>query len=252
VAQARSRELILVVDDDDKIVELLRAYLAGAGYEVISAGDGPEALRLLGERRPHLVVLDLMLPGLDGMDVIQEARRGRSVPILMLSARGTLADRVRGLRAGADDYLAKPFAPSEVVARVQAILRRAGHEPAASGTRVLRHADLEIDLDRHEVLQAGTSLDLSALELRLLVALVEAGGRVLTRNRLLDVVGGPHSDGVLERSVDVYVGRLRTKLGDDPERPRYVATVRGVGYRAALSRPAEGVRGEAGAVGRTT
>jgi two-component system alkaline phosphatase synthesis response regulator PhoP len=241
MAQTPARELILVVDDDVKIVELLRAYLADAGYDVISAGEGREALRLLGERRPHLVVLDLMLPGVDGMDVIQEARREQSVPVLMLSARGALADRVRGLRAGADDYMAKPFAPSEMVARVQAILRRSGQEVADAGPRVLRHADLAIDVDRHQVLQAGRPVELSALERRLLVALVEAGGRVLTRDRLLDVLDGPHSEGIMERSVDVYIGRLRTKLGDDPERPRYIATVRGVGYRATLHRSAGGV-----------
>jgi DNA-binding response OmpR family regulator len=227
---AARRDLILVVDDDPKIVALVRAYLVRAGYDVLTAGDGREALRLLDERQPRLIVLDLMLPELDGLAVTREARRESDVPILMLTARGSVPDRVRGLTEGADDYLAKPFAPSEVVARVQAILRRA---PAPPEQCMLRHGDLEIDVDRHEVVRAGEVLDLSPVELRLLAALVEAGGRVLTRDRLLDVIGGPHSDGVLERSVDVYVGRLRAKLGDDPERPRYVATVRGVGYRAA-------------------
>jgi DNA-binding response OmpR family regulator len=225
---AAKRELILVVDDDPKIVALLRAYLLRAGYDVATAGDGREALRLARERRPRLIVLDLMLPEVDGMDVTRQVRRESDVPILMLTARGGLSDRIRGLGEGADDYLAKPFAPSEVVARVQAILRR-----VPADERVLRHADLEIDLDRREALRAGEALDLSPLEFRLLAALIEAEGRVLSRDRLLDVLGGPHSDGVLERSVDVYVGRLRSKLGDDPERPRYVATVRGTGYRAA-------------------
>jgi DNA-binding response OmpR family regulator len=225
---ASKRDLILVVDDDPKIVALVRAYLLQAGFDVITAGDGRTALRLIREQQPRLVVLDLMLPELDGMDVTREARRESDVPILVLTARGALADRVRGLGEGADDYLAKPFAPSEVVARVQAILRR-----VPRGDRVLRHADLEIDVERCEVLRGGVRLDLSPLELRLLAALIEAGGRVLSRDRLLTLLGGPHSDGVLERSVDVYVGRLRSKLGDDPERPRYVATVRGTGYRAA-------------------
>jgi two-component system, OmpR family, alkaline phosphatase synthesis response regulator PhoP len=227
---ASRRDLVLVVDDDPKIVALVRAYLVAAGFDVISAGDGPEALRLIRERRPRLVVLDLMLPELDGMAVTREVRRESQVPILMLTARGGLPDRLRGLKEGADDYLAKPFAPSEMVARVQAILRRAGRQPS---DRVLRHADLEIDLERHEVRREGRALELSPLEFRLLAALVEADGRVLTRDRLLDVLGGPHSDGVLERSVDVYVGRLRSRLGDDPDRPRYIATVRGTGYRAA-------------------
>lgn len=227
---AARRDLILVVDDDPKIVALVRAYLVRAGFDVITAGDGREALRLICERRPRLVVLDLMLPELDGMEVTRLARGECDVPILMLTARGALADRIQGLTEGADDYLAKPFAPSEVVARAQAILRRA---PIAADRQLLKHADLVIDTGRHEVLRAGQMLDLSPLEFRLLAALVEAGGRVLTRDRLLDVLSGPHSEGVLERSVDVYIGRLRNKLGDDPDQPRYVATVRGIGYRTA-------------------
>jgi two-component system alkaline phosphatase synthesis response regulator PhoP len=225
---ASKRDLILVVDDDPKIVALVRAYLLRAAFDVITAGDGREALRLIRERRPRLVVLDLMLPELDGMDVTREVRRESDVPILMLTARGALADRIRGLGQGADDYLAKPFAPSEVVARVQAILRRV---PRDEGVR--HHGDLEIDVNRCQVVRGGAVVDLSPLEFRLLAALVEAEGRVLSRDRLLDVLGGPHSEGVLERSVDVYVGRLRSKLGDDPDRPRYIATVRGTGYRAA-------------------
>ena len=228
---ASKRDLILVVDDDPKIVALVSAYLNRAGFDVASAGDGRTALRLIHERRPRLVVLDLMLPEMDGIDVTREARRESDVPILMLTARGALADRLRGLGEGADDYLAKPFAPSEVVARVQAILRRVPPDE-----RVLRLGDLEVDVDRCEVLRDGVRLDLSPLEFRLLAALLEADGRVLTRDRLLTVLGGPHSDGVMERSVDVYIGRLRSKLGDDPERPRYVATVRGIGYRAAGAR----------------
>jgi DNA-binding response OmpR family regulator len=224
------RDLVLVVDDDPKIVALVGAYLVRAGFDVATAGDGREALRLIRERRPRLVVLDLMLPELDGLAVTREARRDSDVPILMLTALGAVPDRIRGLGAGADDYLAKPFAPSELVARVQAILRRV---PGPRDGGRFRHGDLEIDVERHEVLRAGEPLELSPVEFRILAALVEAGGRVLTRDRLLDVIGGPHSAEVLERSVDVYVGRLRAKLGDDPERPRYVATVRGTGYRAA-------------------
>lgn len=222
------RDLILVVDDDPKIVALVRAYLARAGFEVIAAGNGREALRLARERRPRLVVLDLMLPELDGIAVTREIRKDGDVPVLILSARGALGDRLKGLEQGADDYLIKPFAPSEMVARVQAILRRI---PRSDG--VLQHADLEIDLGRQEVSRDGQLLDLSLLEFRLLAALVGAGGRVLSRDRLLDVLSGPFAEGVQERSVDVYVGRLRSKLGDDPDRPRYVATVRGAGYRAA-------------------
>ena len=222
------RDLILVVDDDPKIVALVRAYLVSAGFDVVTAGDGRAAVRLVRERRPRLVVLDLMLPELDGTAVTREIRRDDDLPILMLTARSALGDRLKGLAEGADDYLVKPFAPSELVARVQAILRRITR---AEG--VLRHADLEIDLERHEVARRGEMLDLSLIEFRLLAALVEAGGRVLSRDRLLDALSGPHSEGVQERSVDVYVGRLRSKLGDDPDQPRYIATIRGIGYRTA-------------------
>ena len=231
---APRRDLILVVDDDPKIVALVRAYLVSAGFDVLTAGDGAQAIRLVRERRPRLVVLDLMLPEVDGLEVTREVRRSSDVPILMLTARGSLADRIGGLGVGADDYLVKPFAPSEVVARVQAILRRI---PRGGGDgRTLRHGDLEIDLDRHEVLREGKLLELSPLEFRLLAALVEADGRVLSRDQLLDVLSGPEAEGVMERSVDVYIGRLRAKLGDDLDRPRYVATVRGAGYRAARQR----------------
>jgi DNA-binding response OmpR family regulator len=228
-----ARDLVLVVDDDPKIVALVRAYLISGGFDVVTAADGAEALRLVRERKPRLVVLDLMLPEMDGIEVTREVRRWSDVPILMLTARGSVQDRIGGFREGADDYLVKPFAPSELVARVRAILRRA---PTETDGRRLRHVDLDIDLDRHEVLRAGKLIELSALEFRLLAALVQAGGRVLSRDRLLDVLSGPDAEGVLERSVDVYVGRLRSKLGDDPERPRYVATVRGAGYRTTRER----------------
>lgn len=224
------RDLILLVDDDTKIVELLRVYLMRAGFDVLVATDGRSALDLIREREPRLIVLDLMLPEMDGWAVTQEVRRTSDVPILMLTARGTLRDRIQGLSEGADDYLSKPFAPSEVVARVKAVLRRA---PRREENRVLRHGDLDIDLERYEVTREGQPIELSPVEFRLLAALVEAKGRVLSRDRLLDELSGPESEGVMERSIDVYVGRLRSKLGDDPDQPIYVATVRGVGYRAA-------------------
>ncbi|HXM53948.1 MAG TPA: response regulator transcription factor [Candidatus Dormibacteraeota bacterium] len=220
---------ILVVDDDPKIVALVRAYLVNAGYDVVTARDGRQALEVAAACRPALVVLDLMLPEVDGMEVTRRLREAGDVPIVMLTARGATADRVRGLRQGADDYLPKPFAPSELVARVETVLRRVP-APAAPERR-LRCADLEIDLERHEVRRAGTPLPLSLVEHRLLVALVEAGGRVLTRDQLIDAVSGRDAEGVLERSVDVYVGRLRARLGDAAGRPAYIATVRGVGYR---------------------
>jgi two-component system, OmpR family, alkaline phosphatase synthesis response regulator PhoP len=225
---ATARDLVLVVDDDPKIVALVRAYLISGGFDVLTAADGANAVRLVQERKPRLVVLDLMLPVMDGIEVTREVRRWSDVPILMLTARGSVQDRIGGFGEGADDYLVKPFAPSELLARVRAILRRT---PVEGNGRHLRHADLDIDLDRHEVRQDGHLVELSALEFRLLAALVRADGHVLSRDRLLDVLSGQDAEGVLERSVDVYIGRLRSKLGDDPDRPRYVATVRGAGYR---------------------
>jgi len=221
-------ERILVVDDDPKIVNLVRAYLVAAGYDVITAADGPSALDKALNGRPRLVVLDLMLPGMDGMEVARQVREKSNLPILMLTARGAVADRVRGLAGGADDYLAKPFSPAELVARVQAILRRVDPE---SENDLLRHADLEIDTGRHEVRRAGAAVPLSSLEFRLLSAIVGARGRVLSREQLIETVGGLDTDGVLERSVDVYIFRLRQKLGDAADTPRYIQTVRGVGYR---------------------
>jgi DNA-binding response OmpR family regulator len=228
-----TRRKVLVVDDDPRIVALVRAYLAREGFDVVTARSGPEALERAERHRPDLVVLDLMLPGLDGLEVARRLREAGPVAILMLTARSSVADRVRGLLQGADDYLPKPFAPAEMVARVQSILRRV---PPADRERRLRLGDLEIDLDRHEVRRGDAPVPLSRGEFRLLTALVEAGGRVLTRDRLLDLLCGQDAEGVLERSIDVYVGRLRAKLGDDPSRPDYIATIRGLGYRL-VSRP---------------
>ena len=225
---------VLVVDDDRKIVALVRTYLEREGYPVLAAYDGREALAKVRDHDPRLIVLDLMLPELDGLDVTRIVRQDSDVPILMLSARSAVADRIRGLERGADDYLPKPFSPAELVVRVKAILRRAAVAPfqPQAGT-VLRHGDLTVDVDRHEVRRDGEIVPLSSVEFRLLVALLGADGRVLSRDQLLDAVYG-HGDGdVLDRTIDVHVGRLREKLGDVADKPRYVATVRGAGYRAA-------------------
>jgi DNA-binding response OmpR family regulator len=221
---------VLVVDDDPKIVDLVKLYLEKAGYGVVTASTGPDALRQMRERPPALVVLDVMLPGVDGLVVTRRVRidAGR-VPILMMSARGTVDDRIRGLVEGADDYMPKPFSPAEMVARVNALLRRSGKDPA---TKRLRHDDLDIDLERHQVRRAGQPLELTAVEYRILVAILQAKGRVLTRGRLIELLHG--LDGtVLDRTIDVHIRRLRAKLGDDADNARYIATVRGVGYRAA-------------------
>jgi DNA-binding response OmpR family regulator len=239
---------ILVVDDDAKIVRLVRTYLERDGFTVVTAADGPGALDAIETHQPALVVLDLMLPELDGRAVIRAVRRdeeaGRT-PILVLSARSSTIDRIAGLEDGADDYLPKPFSPAELVLRVKSILRRsaasmaptaatAAAAPAAPDQPVLRHGDLSIDASRHEVRRDdGAIIDLTRVEFRLLSAILGAGGRVLSRDQLLDAVYGHEAAEVLDRTIDVHIRRLRDKLDDDPDAPRYVQTVRGVGYRAA-------------------
>ena len=229
---------ILVVDDDAKIVRLVRTYLERDGYRVVTAADGPGALDAIERHRPALVVLDLMLPELDGRAVIRAVRRddeAAATPILVLSARGTTIDRIAGLEDGADDYLPKPFSPAELVVRVKAILRRAGQTEgtAAATGAMITHDDLILDPARHEVRLGGTPVSLTHVEFRLLQTLLEADGRVLSRDQLLDAVYGADQSEVLDRTIDVHIRRLRDKLGDDPEAPRYVATVRGAGYRSA-------------------
>ena len=235
---------ILVVDDDAKIVRLVRTYLEREGYRVVTAADGPAALDAIETHQPALVVLDLMLPELDGRAVIRAVRRDEeagATPILVLSARGTTIDRIAGLEDGADDYLPKPFSPAELVVRVKAILRRAAAPspaPTADATPtgtsgVIHHNDLVLDAARHEVTIGGSPVQLTHVEFRLLQTLLEADGRVLSRDQLLDAVYGADQSEVLDRTIDVHIRRLRDKLGDDPEAPRYVATVRGAGYRSA-------------------
>jgi DNA-binding response OmpR family regulator len=226
---------ILVVDDDPKIVTLVRTYLERERYPVITAADGPSALRSIEDAQPRLVVLDLMLPGLDGLSVIRRARALGETPILVLSARGSTGDRILGLSEGADDYLAKPFSPAELVVRVRTILRRTERplgEAMAPDEQLVR-GDLVVDAARHEARIDGRPVALSALELRLLATLLDADGRALTRDQLLDGIHGSSEGDVLDRAIDVYIKRLREKLGDDANNPRYIATVRGVGYRAA-------------------
>jgi DNA-binding response OmpR family regulator len=227
---------ILVVDDDAKIVTLVRTYLERDGFTVIDARDGIRAVAAAEEHNPQLIVLDLMLPDLDGLGVLRRVRRRSDVPVLMLSARGTTGDRVTGIAEGADDYLPKPFSPAELVVRVRAILRRTATRdalPRAGDRGLLRLADLCVDRDRHEVRRGDDVIPLTSVEFRLLSALIEAEGRVLTRDVLIDVLYAAGGGDVFERTIDVHVRRLRDKLGDDADNPRYIATVRGAGYRAA-------------------
>ncbi|MFN8518066.1 MAG: response regulator transcription factor [Chloroflexota bacterium] len=229
---------ILVVDDDAKIRRLVRTYLERDGHRVVEAADGPAAVRALRDERPAVVVLDLMLPGIDGLSIIRDLRAAvthpaERPPILVVSARGLTSDRIEGLSVGADDYLAKPFSPAELALRVRRLLERAGAPGAAGAARPpLRLRDLAVDRDRHEVTLGGRVVDVSPTGFRLLVALLEADGRVLTRDGLLDALYGTDEDGVLDRTIDANIRRLRVQLGDDADEPRYVATVRGVGYRA--------------------
>jgi two-component system, OmpR family, alkaline phosphatase synthesis response regulator PhoP len=227
---------ILVVDDDAKIVQLVRTYLEREGFRVTAANDGAQAVASFRSSRPSLIVLDLMLPELDGLEVCRVVREESDVPIIMLSARSSVADRIQGISEGADDYLPKPFSPAELVARVKAVLRRVPSMElarAAGEATELRHDDLTIDLDRYEARQGDRLLSLTTTEFRLLATLVAAAGRVLTREQLLDALYGRDDDAVLDRTVDVHVGRLREKLSDSADKPRYIATVRGVGYRVA-------------------
>ncbi|MFC4638437.1 response regulator transcription factor [Deinococcus hohokamensis] len=214
---------VLIVDDDPAILEILRAYLEPAGHEVRTATDGFQARDWLAWA--DVAVLDWMLPGVSGVALAQEARAaGLDLPLLLLTARGEEEDRLRGLDSGADDYLVKPFSPREVVARVRALLRRAGVQGE------LRVGGLHLDLRRRQVTLDGEALDLSRLEFELLGALAQHPGLVWSRTRLLERLWGPGYPGT-ERVVDVHITALRRKLGDDAERPRLIETVRGVGYR---------------------
>jgi len=224
-------KLILVVEDEMKIARLVRDYLEHAGFQVIVTGDGGAALASARGAKPDLVVLDLGLPGLDGLDVTRELRRSSNIPIVILTARGDEADRIVGLELGADDYVVKPFSPKELVARVRAVLRRT--EVARAGPpEVLRVSDIEVDVPRLRVSVGGRPVDLTPTEFQLLAALVREPGRVFTRGQLLDAVHGVAIESY-ERAIDAHVKNIRKKIEPTPGRPRYLLTVHGVGYRFA-------------------
>lgn len=221
---------VLVVDDEPKIVETVAAYLRDAGFAVITAADGVAAVAQARARPPDLVVLDLGLPGLDGLDVARELRRTSSVPIIMLTARGEETDRVLGLELGADDYLVKPFSPRELVARVRAVLRRTDSTPAERERFVV--GDVVVDTGRREVSVGDRAVELTATEFDLLVELARQPGRVFTRAQLLGSLHGVVVESY-ERTVDAHIKNMRRKLEPDPQRPRYLLTVHSVGYRFA-------------------
>jgi DNA-binding response OmpR family regulator len=222
---------ILVVEDEMKIARLVRDYLEHAGFEVLVAGNGESALASARGTRPDLVVLDLGLPGRDGLDVTRELRRSSNVPIVMLTARGDEADRIIGLELGADDYIVKPFSPKELVARVRAVLRRTG-SAGEGGAEVLRTADVEVDLRRMRVSVGGRTVELTPTEFDLLATFVREPGRVFTRGQLLDAVRGVAFESY-ERAIDAHVKNIRKKIEPGAGRPRYILTVHGVGYRFA-------------------
>jgi two-component system alkaline phosphatase synthesis response regulator PhoP len=223
---------VLVVEDEPKILQVVRDYLVDAGFAVTTAADGPAALASARAVAPDLVVLDLGLPGMDGIDVARELHRRSPVPIIMLTARGAEVDRVLGLELGADDYLVKPFSPRELVARVRAVLRRSGGASDGDDGRPIEAGDVVVDPGRRSVTVAGRAVELTATEFDLLAHLARQPGRVFTRAQLLDAIHGVAVDS-FDRAVDAHVKNIRRKLEPDPHRPRYLLTVHGVGYRFA-------------------
>jgi two-component system alkaline phosphatase synthesis response regulator PhoP len=222
---------ILIVDDEPKIVQLGRDYLERSGFAVATAGSGDTALAAFRSGPPDLIVLDLGLPGMDGLDVARTIRRASDVPIIMLTARGEESDKLVGLELGADDYMVKPFSPKELVARVRAVLRRAEGRAGPTAER-LRVMDLELDLPRQRLTVGERAVELTATEFQLLAAMARQPGRIFTRAQLLDAVHGVAFESY-ERAIDTHIKNLRRKIEPDPHQPRYLQTVYGVGYRLA-------------------
>jgi two-component system alkaline phosphatase synthesis response regulator PhoP len=221
---------ILVVDDEARIAEICRDYLERAGFKVMIAANGADALTLARTKPPDLVVLDLGLPKMDGLDVTRALRKRSNVPIIMLTARVDESDKLIGLELGADDYLTKPFSPKELVARVRAVFRRT--DLGSGQGDVVRAADVTLDVPRMHVKVGDRTVDLTSTEFELLVMMMRQPGRVFTRGQLLDAVRGEELDS-LDRVIDVHIKNLRRKLEPDPRNPRYVLTVYGVGYKFA-------------------
>jgi len=218
---------VLVVDDDAKTVELVELYLNRDGYKVLTAYDGVEALRLARESHPDLIVLDLMLPGMDGLEVCRTLRDESDVPIIMLTAKTTDEDKLTGLGLGADDYVTKPFSPKELAARVRAVLRRL---PGERGPTEVKHGKLVVNFPKQEASLAGRPLNLTAVEFKLLGVLVKELGRVFSRAELIEKALGYNYEG-FDRTIDVHILNLRRKLEPDPSRPRYIKTIYGAGYK---------------------
>ena len=221
---------ILVVDDEPKIVQLARDYIERAGFAVLTAGDGPSALAVVRAEKPDLIVLDLGLSGMDGLDVARAVRKDSDVPIIMLTARGEETDKLVGLELGADDYITKPFSPKELVARVRAILRR--FATASAGQEIIHVADLTLDVPRMQVSVGDHPVQVTPTEFQLLAMLAREPGRIFTRGQLLDAIRGVAFESY-ERAIDAHIKNLRHKIEPDPHAPRYILMVYGVGYKFA-------------------
>lgn len=221
---------VLVVDDDGKTVELVKLYLNRDGYRVLAAYDGVEALRLAREGRPDLIVLDLMLPGIDGLEVCRTLRDESDVPIIMLTARTTDEDKLTGLSLGADDYVTKPFSPRELAARVRAVLRRL---PGERGPAEIKRGELALNFLRQEASVAGRPLNLTPIEFKLLGVLIKEPGRVFSRAELVEKALGYDYKG-FDRTIDVHILNLRRKLEPDPQHPKYIKTAYGAGYKFSV------------------
>lgn len=219
---------ILVVDDEPRIVRLARDYLEHGGFRVVSAEDGASALASFRRDKPDLVILDLGLPAVDGLDVTRSIRRDSSTPIIMLTARGEESDKLVGLELGADDYIVKPFSPKELVARVRAVLRRA--DSSSTPSEIIRVGDVTVDISRMRVTRDGAPIEFTPTEFHLLATLAAQPGRIFTRAQLLDAVHGVAIESY-ERAIDAHIKNVRRKLEPDPREPRYLLTVYGVGYR---------------------
>ena len=227
-----SEKIVLIIEDDRNTADLVALYLEREGFRPVTAGDGETGLALAEQYRPDLVVLDLMLPKIDGWEVCRRLRKKSEVPVIMLTARGEEIDRVAGLTLGADDYVVKPFSPRELVARVKAVLRRVPR-PDAGAKKLLSHADVVLDLEKRRLSVEGRPVSLTPHEYALLEALMSAPGRIFTRDEMLNHLYPRGEAVVIDRVVDVHIGKLRQKIEPEPSDPRYILTVRGVGYRFA-------------------
>jgi two-component system alkaline phosphatase synthesis response regulator PhoP len=221
---------ILVVDDEPKITDLLRDYLVRSGFTVWTAGDGRTALATARDKKPDLIIVDLGLPDIDGLDVTRSVRRESTVPLIVLTARDEETDKILGLELGADDYVTKPFSPKELVARVRAVLRRSEASKETAPDDVLRAGDLRIDLARHQVRVGDREVELTATEFELLATMARQPGRVFTRAQLLDAIHGVSFE-TFERAIDSHIKNLRHKIEPDPRQPRRLLMVYGVGYK---------------------